>query len=67
MKRSRSFENLRTPERKVTFDEAEGATDSYTPSSSPSPPPRNEEGEDNPVQVSVLFCWALETGCCFFL
>ena len=56
MKRSRSFENLRTPDRKVTFD-GEAAPGSCTPSSSPSPTSRLEEpmeGEDNPVQVDVV-------------
>nr|KAG5695025.1 hypothetical protein BaRGS_015849 [Batillaria attramentaria] len=53
MKKSRSFENLRTPDRKVTFD-PDAAPESCTPSSSPSPTHRLEEpmeGEENAVQV----------------
>ncbi|KAK7102227.1 uncharacterized protein [Littorina saxatilis] len=54
MKRSRSFENLRSPDRKVTFgeDSAPGSCTSSS-SSSPSPPAREgmTEGEENPVEI----------------
>ena len=58
MKKSRSFENLRTSERKVTFD-GETPPGSCTPSSSPSPTSQLEhpfEGETNPVEVCEILC-----------
>ena len=68
MKRSRSFENLRNPERKVTFD-GETPPGSCTPSSSPSPTSHLEdsvEGEDNPVQVCVCVYVVITTAVILF-
>lgn len=54
MKRSRSFENLRTPERKVMFDEDAGP-ESCTPSSSPSPTHCQDESlEEGDSTIQVL-------------